>query len=311
MSRFRIAVALFGPQGQGSFNESGWQGAERARAAGHALQVHWIEPPDAAGRAQALRGLCTPGLDLLVAHGGQGDVPVSLVAGDFPATRFAITQGGYTAPNVACYEVLQEQSAYLAGVFAALATRTGVVGHMSGEKVRPGLKGRAAFADGVRAGAAQAGRSVQFVTLFCGVQHDPALAHRAARTVQAAGADFIFAMIDGGRDGVSQACRETGMRQIGNVLDWVARDPQVFAASAIADSGRGVSDAIEDLVRGSFAPGTHRVTGMESPAHVDFVLGAEFQSHATALTDWRARLCSHAIRPSADYDGPELALVPA
>ena len=48
-----------------------------------------------------------------------------------------------TGPNLASYEVLQEQSAYLGGVLAALTTRTGVVGHMSGIRVRPGLKGRA------------------------------------------------------------------------------------------------------------------------------------------------------------------------
>ena len=68
-------------------------------------------------------------------------------------TRFAITQGSFLAPNVACCEVLQEQSAFLAGVLAGLASKTRVVGHLSGEKVRPGLKGRAAFAHGVRAAA--------------------------------------------------------------------------------------------------------------------------------------------------------------
>ena len=56
-----------------------------------------------------------------------------------------------------------------------------------------------------------------------------ALAARDARVV--------FAMMDGGRDGVSRACRETGIWQIGNVIDWVARDPRVYLASALADSG--------------------------------------------------------------------------
>ena len=52
-----------------------------------------------------------------------------------------MTQGLVQGSNLSSYDVLQEESAYLAGVLAALTTRTGVVGHMSGIRVPPGLKG--------------------------------------------------------------------------------------------------------------------------------------------------------------------------
>lgn len=301
----RIAVALFGPEGRGSFNESGLQGALRARAAGHALDVHWIAPPDAAGRAEALRALCRRGLDLLVAHGGQGDAPVAAISAEFPDTRFAITQGSFVAPNVACYEVLQEQSAFLAGVLAGLASKTRVVGHLSGEKVRPGLKGRAAFAHGVRAAAPDC----RFVTSFCGAQHDVDLAFATARALEREGADLVFAMIDGGREGVNRACREGRLRQIGNVLDWVARDPAVFVASAIADSGRGVTEAVEDFAAGRLTPGTTRVHGLASPDCVRLVVAPALQAaHGAALAAWEQRLRAGEVMPADHYDGPELTL---
>lgn len=303
MTSPRVAVVLFGPPGRGSFNESGLAGAQRAQALGHALSVHWIEPQDTAGRAQALRELCRAGLDLLVAHGGQGDAPVAAMHAEFPEVRFAITQGGYPALNVACYEVLQEQSAFLAGVFAGLHSRTGVVGHLSGEKVRPGLKGRAAFAHGVRA----SGTGCRFVTCFCGHQHRPALAHATALALQQAGADIVFAMIDGGRDGVNQACREVPLRQIGNVLDWVARDPAVFVASAVADSGRCVTEAIEDFAAGRLSPGQTRLHGLEDPEFVRLVLPPDLQArYAEPLALWQARLLSGEVVPADSYDGPEL-----
>ena len=240
---------------------------------------------------------------LLVAHGGQGDAPVTALSAEFPDMRFAITQGHWLAPNTACYEVLQEQSAFLAGVLAGLATRTGVVGHLSGEKVRPGLKGRAAFAHGVRSVAP----ACRFVTTFCGHQHDPALAYRAALALQREGADLVFAMIDGGRDGITQACRETPMRQIGNVLDWVARDPQVFAASAIADSGQGVERAIADFVDGTLRPGTLTRTGLEAPQAVRLVMTPALQqAHGAEIDAWSQRLQSGALVPDETYDGPEL-----
>lgn len=303
MSAPRIAVVLFGPEGRGSFNESGFAGVQRARSLGHTLQVHWIAPLAGEDRAEVLRDICRGGIDLLVAHGGQGDVPVSLVCAEFPETSFAITQGGFIADNVACYEVMQEESAFLAGVLAGLASGARVVAHMSGEKVRPGLKGRAAFAHGLRLAAPDC----RFVTTFCGKQHDPALAYEATRRLQREGADLIFAMIDGGRDGVSRACRELPLRQIGNVLDWVARDPAVFVASAIADSGRCVGQAVEDYAAGRLRAGTRIVHGLSEPDYVRLVMAPDLaQRFGPEVDGWRQRLLAGGVNIPDTYDGPEI-----
>ena len=256
-------------------------------------------------RAAFLRGLCERGIDLVIAHGGQGDVPVAAVASEFDAVRFAITQGDHLATNVACYEVLQEQSAFLAGVLAAALTKTGVVAHMSGEKVLPGLKGRAAFADGVRA----QNPDVRLLTTFCGNQHDADLAHRVVSAQADAGADVLFAMIDGGRDGAIRACRERGMVQIGNVFDWTQREPQVFIASAIADSGHCIELAVRDFLDGRLACGSKRVIGIEADAHVRLALHARVDAATRVLLEsFRARLAAGALHPATEYDGTEFAV---
>lgn len=297
-------MALFGPQGKGSFNESGLLGALRAQERGHAVQVHWIGAAAAEDRAHHLRQICASGLDLLVAHGGQGDEPVSQICDDFPDMQFAITQGHTAAANVACYEVLQEQSAFLAGVLAALHTRTGVVAHLSGERVRPGLKGRAAFAHGVRA----AGNDCRLLTTFIGNQHDPERAYAVSHDLHHSGADIVFAMIDGGRDGVSQACRELQFRQIGHVLDWVERDPAVFLASAVADSGSCALQAIEDHARDRFLPNTIRRYGLDNPDCVRLVCGSTVsQEHLAVLAHWQQRLLSGMLQPESEYMGAEYA----
>lgn len=81
----RVAAVLFGPEGQGSFNESGLRGAQKAMAQGYAVDVYWIAPLEAAARAQVMEPLCTQGYDLIVAHGGQGDGPVALLSACYPA----------------------------------------------------------------------------------------------------------------------------------------------------------------------------------------------------------------------------------
>lgn len=307
MTAARISVVLFGPEGRGGFNQTGLAGAERARALHPALQVHWCEPAAPAARAAYLRQLCKDGTDLIVAHGGQGDAPVAAVAAHFHNTQFAITQGEFVARNVACYEVLQEQSAFLAGVLAAATTRSGVVAHLSGEKVRPGLKGRAAFADGVR----QQDLHVRLLTTFCGDQHDANLAYRTVQAQADAGADVLFAMIDGGRDGAIRACRERGVQQIGNVFDWTAREPDLFIASAIADSGHCIELAVADFLAGRLRSGSKRVIGIEDDAHVHLALHPRVDAATRALIEsYRARLAARTLRFALDYSGAEFVPSP-
>ncbi|MNT01539.1 Purine-binding protein precursor [compost metagenome] len=218
-------------------------------------------------------------------------MPVAAAA-RHPGQRFVITQGSALSANIASYEVLQEQSAFLAGVPAALTSQTGVVAHLSGEKVRPGLKGRAAFVHGVRSAVP----GLPVLSTFCGHQHDPALAAATVEAQARAGADIVFAMIDGGRDGAIAACRATGVRQIGNVLDWTARHPDVFLASAIADSGLCVQRAIDDYVRGQVAWGTVRTFGLEVPEAVRLAL-APGVGHGVraALDQWSQRLLDGSV----------------
>lgn len=293
----RIAGVLFGPPGRGSFNEAGQSALERIGA-----ELHWIEPPTPEARTAALDALCATGPDLVIAHGGQGDAPVAAIAARYPGIAFAITQGHFHAPNVACYEVLQEESAFLGGVLAASATRSGVVAHLSGERVRPGLKGRAAFAHGART----VRPDVRLLTTFCGNQHDPALAARVVEAQAAAGADVLFAMIDGGRSGAIDACRARRVAQIGNVLDWTARVPDVFIASAIADSGWGIERAAVDFAAGTMPFGATRTVGLEQPGVVSLSIAASVTGRARNLVaDCAARIRSREIAIQDRYDGPE------
>lgn len=302
----RRHLVLYGHPGRGGFNEAAVDGARRAEAAGQPLALHWVAEQAPQARAAHLHALSAQGADLIIVHGGQGDAPVAAVAHAFPHVQYAITQGSHTADNVASYEILQEHSAFLAGVLAGLrAGATGTAAHLSGERVRPGLKGRAAYADGVR--RVTGGRDP--LTGFCGNQHDPALAQAWAEAVIARDARVIFAMMDGGRDGISAACRAARVWQIGNVLDWVARDPAVYLASALADSGLCVARAAADHAAQRLAVGRRVHIGLESPEALRLVLGADVSAaERAALDDWSHALHTGQVRVASDYHGAEFAL---
>jgi basic membrane protein A len=258
-----VSALLFGARGSGSFVQAGTRGLEAARDAfGGSLALRFCEDTDPAARTAALEDLAREGADLIVVHGGQGEAPLSRVAPARPAQRFSLSQGHLRLPNVACYEVVLEQPAFLAGALAAWCSRSGVLAHLSGERVGPGLRGLAAF----RAGALHAVPGIDVRSHFCGQQHNAALAADCARAHARTGADVLFTMLGEGRAGAIQACRETGMKQIGDVDDWCARVPDVFIASAVADSAWCAAQAVRDAHEGRFAGGVRRSMGLGDPA---------------------------------------------
>lgn len=299
----RIAALFAGQIDDQGFMQSGYEGFVQARQ-NLGMDGRYIDKvaPQKALLEAALRELVASGAALVIAHGGQNNAAATQVAREFPGVRFVVTQGGVTGANLSSYEVLQEQSAYLAGALAALSTRTGVVGHMSGIRVTPGLKGRAAFA----AGVAATDPKVRLLTNFSGHQDDNALSKKIALAQMDAGADVIFTMLNAGRQGVIDACAARGTRQIGNVIDWTQRDPAVFVGSATATVSKAVFAAAADLAQGRWQGGVLRQIGLEDPAAVRLALApdvpASIRDRLAALS---AEIVSGQLAIPVTYNGPE------
>jgi basic membrane protein A len=298
-----VAAMFPGRIDDGGFMEAGYRGLLRIRdeLKVPVRHVDGIAPEDEAMK-EALRKLADSDAKLVIAHGGQAAEAVQRVAWEFPEQRFVSIQGHLTRPNLAIYEVLQEQSAWLAGAAAGQLTKSNVVGHMSGLRVAPGLKARAAFA----AGLAHTNARARLLTNFSGSQDDPVIARRIALAQIDAGADIIFTMLNAGRAGAIEACRSRGIKQIGNVRDWVAAQPDVFVASAVADAGFAVFSAGRDLSDNLFKGELVRRYGVRYPDAVRLVLAPNVpepvRSRVASLTQ---EMAVGAIRIPEAYSGPE------
>jgi basic membrane protein A len=301
----RIAALFAGRIDDGGFMEAGHRGLIAAREQlGCAVSFTDRIAPQTAALQAALRALAQDGPDLVVAHGGQNNEAARLVAAEFPAVRFVVTQGNVVGANLASYEVLQEQSAFLAGALAGLRTASGVVGHMSGIRVAPGLKGRAAFANGLAATHPAA----RLLSNFSGNQDDNALSARVASAMLDAGADVLFTMLNAGRTGAIGVCRARHVPQIGNVRDWVASDPDVFIASAIADSGLAVFNAVADLVAGRLPVGALRSIGLEQPDAVRLAMAASVAvAHRELVAALGSEIVTGRLKVSTEWAGVEFA----
>lgn len=302
-ARLRVGALFAGNVRDQGFMEAGWRGLQRAQQ-DFGAQTRFIDgvAPQRPLLVQALETLAADKPDLVIAHGGQNNEACAEVAARHPDVRFVVTQGAVRGANLASYDVLQEESAYLAGVLAALSTRTGVVGHMSGIRVVPGLKGRAAYAAGVR----DTDPRVRLLTNFSGNQDDNALSRKVALAQFAAGADVVFTMLNAGRQGVTDACRLQGRRQIGNVIDWVARDPSVFLGSAVADVSIGVYDAVRDLQAGRFPAGEVRKVGLAQREAVRLTTAPDVPAAVSArLAQSAEAIVAGRVEVPTRYDGPE------
>ena len=310
MSGLRVATIVVGAQRDGGFNEAALDGLTAAeRLPGVRLEGVLGAPYDPPAMAAALDEAATQvgAGGLVVFIGGQGDRVTPEAAARWPDRRFCVVQGSVTGPNLSSVHVRQEDSAFLAGVLAASLSRTGVVGHLSGHRVAPGLRGRAAYAAGVR----HADPTARVLTAFCGTQDDKTRAGRWAAAALAAGADILFTMLNGARDGATAACRAAGAQQIGNARDWVAVDPGVFVASALARIDLAVARAIEDALAGKPMGGEVSMglrDAGDGLAPVGLVLRADVPASARArVAEAEALLRSGAVSPPPTYDGPEFA----
>ncbi len=298
----KIAVFFVGEVHDSGFNASALDGARAAEGLAEIKIISGL-PYDQAAIRMRLNDV-VPQVDGVVFIGGQGSVATPEFAAAYPDKRFAVIQGQEIGANLASYDVRQEDSAFLAGVLAAHMTQTGIVGHLSGHRVKPGMKGRAAFV----AGVAHANSCVKVLTGFCGTQDDNSITQIWANAQIAAGADIIFTMLNGARSGAIEACRAHNVHQIGNALDWVPVAPDVFLASAIARIDLGVERAIADMAA-KITPKSVVQFGLTDGACVRLSMGDNVSSDAkeqVAIAEQNIRAGEITI-PST-YDGPEFQL---
>lgn len=302
----RIGALFAGKIDDGGFMQAGFGGLKLAEdRLGAKFTFLQGVPPQRDALAKALRDLAADKPDVVIAHGGQNNDAAKLVAAELPGARFVVTQGNVTGPNLSSYEVLQELSAYLAGILAALLTKTGVVAHLSGIKFASSLKARAAYANGV----ADANAKVRLLTCFSGSMDDAALAKRATIALAGEGADIVFTMLNAARGGAIEGCREKKIKQIGNVVDWTSRVPDVFDGSAIADAGLAVFSAAREIVDGSFKPGVIRPIGLEDPEAVRLALSRRVPDEVRAqIVTESLDVFSDPASVSTEWSGPEFTL---
>jgi len=256
-----------GGRGDKSFNDLAAAGLEKAKAD---LNIQTKELSAVQGetdqqKADRLTLLATSGYNPIIAVGFAYAASLAKVAPKFPNVHFAIVDdNSITKPNVEGLVFTENQSSFLVGVAAALATKTKNVGFIGGVNVPLIQKFQAGYVAGVHAVNPSIKVQVQYITQppdFTGF-NDPAKGKVIAEGMYDNGADVVYHAAGGSGSGLFTAAKEKNKLAIGVDSDQYQSAPAdqkpLILTSALKGVDTAVFNFIENDANGKFKPGYTR-----------------------------------------------------
>jgi len=236
----KIAMILPGPITDNDWNSVGYNGLE---AAGKALgaEVAYVENVADADAERLLRDFAERGYNLVFAHSFSfGDAALN-AAEDYPKVTFMAGTAASLAPNLGTYSNPDYQGAYLAGMLAAGASKSGTVGWVGGMPAPNMLANLHAY----EAGAKEVKADAKVLHTFIGSWFDPPKAKEAAIAQVEQGADVLSAQ----GVGVIDAAVSKNVLALGAMTDQNFLGPKAVLTSVTWDLApliTAVGKAVED-----------------------------------------------------------------
>ncbi|MEL6679471.1 MAG: BMP family ABC transporter substrate-binding protein, partial [Pseudomonadota bacterium] len=198
----------------GSFNESGFNGAELFReTTGEPYAEQMLGEGE--DRVALLRRAAEAGHAPIVALGFTYASAVETVAREFPDTDFAIVDMVVPLPNVRSIVFREHEGSYLMGQLAAMRSETGTVGFVGGMDIPVIRKFACGYVGGAKAYNPDIDVKIEMTGTTPKAFNDPVRGAEIAEAQIAEGADVIFHASGGTGIGVLNAAAEAGVLGIG------------------------------------------------------------------------------------------------
>jgi basic membrane protein A and related proteins len=197
-----------------SFGQSASEGAERWKKETGKPYLEF-EIANATQREQAARRFAQKGADPVVGVGFPQASSIEAVAKDFPKQKFAIVDMVVALPNVQSFVYREHEGGFLAGMLAAMASKSGKIGFVGGQDIPLIRK----VLCGYEQGAKYANPKVQVISAMTGTTNaawtDPGRGSELTKAQAAQGADVIMAAAGTTGLGVLQTAKDLGLLGVG------------------------------------------------------------------------------------------------
>ncbi len=261
-----------------SFNQSAYDGAERFKKE-TGLAYREFEITNAAQREQAIAQLARRGATVIVAVGFTQASAVEKVAKDFPNVKFTLIDAVVDLPNVQSVVFREQESSFLCGLAAALASKSGKVGFVGGMDIPLIRKFALGYREGVKYGNATADIFENMTGTTPAAWSDPSKGAELAKSQIGRGADVIFHAAGATGTGVMQAAKDAGKLSIGCDSNQNYLQPGSVLTSAVKRVDVAVFNAFTTARAGTWKAGQLSL-GLKEDG-VDFALD---QYNRTILT---------------------------
>jgi basic membrane protein A len=256
-----------GGRGDKSFNDLAAAGLEKAQTDLNiqTKELSAVQGENDQQKADRLTLLASSGYNPIVAVGFAYATALGKVAPKFPKVNFAIVDdNSIKQPNVEGLVFTENESSYLVGVAAALATKTKNVGFIGGVQTPLIQKFQAGYQAGVKAVDPSIKVQVAYISQapdFSGF-NDPAKGKVIAEGQYDNGADVVYHAAGGSGSGLFQAAKEKNKLAIGVDSDQYQSAPADEKALILTSALKGVDTAVFNFIeqdsKGEFKPGFTR-----------------------------------------------------
>ena len=197
-----------------SFNQAAFDGAERWKKEGGKPYLEF-EIQNAAQREQAALRFAQRGATPIVGIGFPQAASIEKVARAHPTLRFAIVDAVVDLPNVQSFVYREHEASFLAGMAAAMASKSGKVGMVGGMDVPLVRKFACGFEQGAKHVNPRAAVAVTMIGNTPAAWTDPARGAELTKAQVAQGIDVVFAAAGTSGLGILQAAKDAGILAIG------------------------------------------------------------------------------------------------
>ena len=250
---FKIGMVTdVGGVNDGSFNQSAWEGLQRAGEA-FGCEVKYIESKGDADYVPNIGSFLDEDYDLIVCVGYMMADAVRDAAELYPDQKFAIIDDASNADldNVTCMMFEQEQASYLVGLAAGYTTESNIVGFVTGAANET----MNSFGYGYCAGVLDANPDATILQYNANNFGDASGGKTAVNTMVTKGADVVFHAAGGTGIGVIDGCKENKIWAIGVDSDQSPLAPETILTSALKRVDNACYDATKKTILGTLEGG--------------------------------------------------------
>jgi len=215
-----VAMVLSGLITDKAFNQFTYEGMMRA-AGEFGIKTAYKENVTQDEQVEVIRQFAQQGYSIVIGQGGQFGEALSIVAAEFPDTKFLFSVGTdtYDLPNMSAATVSYSHAGFIGGVLAGLTTKTNKVAMITGEF----YDNHRMLEAGFYAGVAYVNPAIETTAITTGDWADTVKAREASLALIAQGYDVLFPCLDAAGAGVAAAAQDSeNVWVVGSVADYAA-----------------------------------------------------------------------------------------